>query len=47
MVLMFDVFERIGEWLSSWLLSFFDFEYDEFDTNLGFVIAGRDPDFDS
>lgn len=42
-VLMFDVFERSGESLSPWLLSLFNFDYGEFDTNLSFAIAGRDP----
>jgi tetratricopeptide (TPR) repeat protein len=43
MVLMFDVFEHIGPSLLPWLLALFNFEYGEFDTNLSFVIAGRDP----
>jgi tetratricopeptide (TPR) repeat protein len=43
LVLMFDVFERTGPSLSPWLLALLNFEYGEFDTNLTFVISGRDP----
>src|SRR5262249_51122182 len=42
LVLMFDVFERTGESLGPWLLALCDFEYGDFNTNLTFVIAGRD-----
>ncbi|HEX9869351.1 MAG TPA: ATP-binding protein, partial [Candidatus Tectomicrobia bacterium] len=43
LVLMFDGFERTGPSLSPWLLALLNFEYGEFDTNLTFVISGRDP----
>jgi len=43
LVLMFDVFERTVPSLSAWLLALLNFEYGEFDTNLTFVISGRDP----
>jgi tetratricopeptide (TPR) repeat protein len=43
LVLMFDVLERTGPSLAPWLLALFNFEYGEFDTNLTFVISGRDP----
>jgi tetratricopeptide (TPR) repeat protein len=43
LILMFDVFERTGPELSPWMLALFNFEYGEFNTNLSFVIAGRDP----
>ena len=43
LVLMFDVFERTGPSLSPRWLAFLNFEYREFDTNLTFVINGRDP----
>jgi hypothetical protein len=33
----------MGPSLSPWLLAFLNFEYSEFDTNLTFVISGRDP----
>lgn len=42
LVLMFDVFERTSESLESWLLKLFNFEYGDFNTNLTFVIAGRE-----
>jgi hypothetical protein len=43
LVLMFDVFERTCDTLSPWLLALCKFEYGEFNTNLTFVISGRDP----
>lgn len=43
LVLMLDVFERTSESLTPWLLALFKFEFGEFDTNICFVIAGRDP----
>ena len=42
LVLMFDVFERTGHTLSTWLRALLDFEYGEFSVNLTFVISGRD-----
>src|SRR5262249_24150733 len=42
LVLIFDVFERTGESLGPWLLALCSFEYGDFNTNLTFVIAGRD-----
>ncbi len=42
LVVMFDVFERTSDSLESWLLKLFDFEYGDFNTNLIFVIAGRE-----
>ena len=43
LVLMFDVFERTCQALEPWLLKLLEFDYGEFDTNLTFVISGRDP----
>ena len=43
LVIMFDVFERTGDILTSWLLALFNFEYGEFAIKLSFVISGRDP----
>jgi tetratricopeptide (TPR) repeat protein len=42
-VLMFDVFERTSETLEPWLIECLNFKYGECDTNLTFVISGRDP----
>ena len=41
-VLMFDVFERTSETLEPWLIECLNFKYGECDTNLTFVISGRD-----
>ncbi len=43
-LLLFDVFERTSASLASWLLALCGFDdYGDFDTNLSFVIAGREP----
>ena len=42
LVLMFDVLERTGQTLGPWLLSLLRFEYGELDTNVSFVLAGRE-----
>lgn len=43
LVLMFDVFERTSDTLGPWLLGLLDLKYGDFNTNLSFVISGREP----
>ncbi|MBI1763132.1 MAG: tetratricopeptide repeat protein, partial [Acidobacteria bacterium] len=42
-LLLFDVFERTSASLTPWLLALCGFEHGDFNTNLSFVIAGREP----